>query len=123
MLKIKSKYKQIEESHLKLPEPEFEKATAAAKTTEERTEFFKIKSHEAEERVKQLIKINNELKVQLEQTSSMVGVDELATQKTQLLEENISNLERKLRKAIEENFELKARLETTDNNPNLSQIL
>lgn len=70
-----------------------------------------------------LLKINNELKIQLDQTSELIGGENIQTHKIQLLEGNIENLEKKLLGFAQENIELKARMETVDDNPNLSAIL
>lgn len=108
MLKIKHKYK--EEAIIRVPEPEIERPTNSMQNVSERLEFFRAKSHESEERVKQLLKINNQLKVQLEQTSSLIGGENLQTQKIQVLQDSIAHLERKLMQATQESLELKVKV-------------
>ena len=57
MLKMKHKYK--EEAHMRLPDIDIERPVNPVQNTSERLEFFRVKNQEAEERVKQLLRINN----------------------------------------------------------------
>lgn len=71
---------------------------------EEKVEYFKLKNAEQEERVQQLLKLNSELKSQLESSKlkSNEKDAEFYRQQFEFSERNLNTVQEKLKQALEE---------------------